>query len=417
MSHEPHILPAPDALQRFVLANGIPVWCEPMPTQTAAIGIFVLNGVRHQHQGESGFAHLSEHLLFKGAGGLGARDLSLRFEAMGGQINAYTGRELMVLHGFVPAADLEALAHTFAQMLAEPGFNAADFAVEREVVLQEMAMIEEDPEEAIVEEAVAQVWGGHPMSRAILGSGHDLGAAHAERLRAYMRGAFSAGRLFVAVAGAVEPERLAAALAPLATLGRGVRPAQQPPVLTRRDQHLTREVSQVHQLWVMPGAAVGHDLEPVFVAANHLLGGGASSFLFQEVRERRGLVYDIQSRLESYADTGLWFIESGCGAERRAECRAAIEETVAGLLQAHSLAAELAVTRRYIKATLMLEDSDPRARVERMGRDLVYLGHPEPTAARLAALDLVSEEAVRACLQQSWDRRSLFEWMPEDGGP
>lgn len=414
MSHKPRRSGVSDTFDQFVLANGIPVWCQQMPIQTAAVGIFVLNGVRHQNAQESGFAHLSEHLLFKGAGHLGTRDLSLRFEAMGGQINAYTGRELMVLHGFVPGPDVYELAHTFGRMLAEPVFSADDFEVEREVVLQEMAMIREDPEEALVEEAVQHTWGTHPIGRPILGSEQDLGAAAPETLRAYMRTTFAAGRVFVVVAGAVDPEKLAAALLPLASLDRAASLQQTPPVPSRLDQHVVREVSQAHLLWVMPSAPIGHVLEPVVVAANHLLGGGASSFLFQEVRERLGLVYDIQSRLEPYADTGLWFIESGCGPQNREECRAAIEETVAGILAGRPLNAELAVTRRYIQATLLLDDDDPRARMERLGRDLVYLGRPESTHARLAAFDRVTEDAVRTCLRESWDRRSLFEWIPQE---
>jgi len=384
-----------------------------MPTRNAAIGIFVLNGVRHQGAGESGYAHLLEHLLFKGTASKDVLELSLCFEAMGGQVNAYTGRELMVLHGFVPGQDIYDLVAVFSDMIRAPRFSVSDFEIERDVVLQEMAMIREDPEEAIAEEAVAHVWSGHPMSQPILGFEADVAGATAGMLRAYGQKTFCGGRIFVVAAGDVESAQLVAALAALAELDTGTIPIQAPPKFGSHSRPAARDVSQAHLLWVMPGIPVGDMLEPTFTIANHLLGGGASSCLFQEIRERRGLVYDIQSRLESYADVGLWFIETSCAPQHLDECRAATEETVAQMLDGRSLTKEMAVTRRFVQATVLLDDDDPKARVERLGRELVYLGFPETTSARLAAFEQVTNEAVRHCLSTAWEQRRLFEWTPE----
>ncbi|MGA7801045.1 MAG: pitrilysin family protein, partial [Gammaproteobacteria bacterium] len=158
-------------LRTTELENGVTIATYTLPQMcSAAVGLWLVSGSRHQDPDTDGYAHLMEHLLFKGTAALDVRALASRFEAMGGQINAQTGRELTTLYGLVPGDQAGALAGLFVDMVLHPRFDDRDLELEREVVLSEMAQVAENPEERIDEEAVAAAWPGHPMGRPILGS-------------------------------------------------------------------------------------------------------------------------------------------------------------------------------------------------------------------------------------------------------
>ena len=162
------------------LPNGVRVITRQLPQRhSAALGVWLINGTRHEAEHESGYAHLLEHLLFKGTAELDAAALAQRFDAMGGQVNAFTGRELTAFHGLVPAADIPELLRIFIDMLRQPRFTDADLALEKQVVFQEMAMVDDSPEEALEERGIARAWRGHPMGRPVLGAREQLSRATA----------------------------------------------------------------------------------------------------------------------------------------------------------------------------------------------------------------------------------------------
>ncbi|MFP5345259.1 MAG: M16 family metallopeptidase, partial [Gammaproteobacteria bacterium] len=303
-----------------------------MATRSAAIGLWWLNGGRHQRPEQCGYAHLLEHLLFKGAAQYDAETLAQRFEAMGGRINAHTGRELTALHGLVPAENAPELLDLLIALLLAPKFNEQDAALERNVVLQEMALIAGQPAERLEERGIALTWPDHPIGWPLLGRREVLEQISARALHDYLAAQLSGGRLYVVAAGAMDHAELARRCAPLAALPGGGAPVQPPP------RHVTgthRETSGERQrllLWIMPAPAASHPDFPALLVANHLLAGGVSSRLFQELRERRGLVYDIRSRHEVYSDTGLWFIQTACDAKEAENCRRAVEDALQQLI-------------------------------------------------------------------------------------
>lgn len=393
--------------------NGVTIYTRRVRSRGAALSLWLESGVRDEAPAQAGFAHMVEHLLFKGADGLGAEGLARTFEAMGGQINAYTGREHMVLHGFVPGADACRLARLFASMLAEPVFRAHDVAVEREVVLQEMAMIREDPEEAMADQAIAAVWSGHPLSRNILGDAATISEAREEDLRRYMAEVIRGGRVLVVATGDVAHGPLVEALALLGRLPSGGRIRQEPPVFHGGADQVCAPVSQTHLLWLMPSPGVGSSDEAALAVANHILGGGASSRLFLEVREKLGLAYDIQSRVESYEDVGLWSIETACAVGQEQRCRAAVEQVLQGLI-AHGVEPDEAdVARRHLQASLTLEDEDPRLVCERVARDLIYRGEPCPDVFRRGQIGAVRDAGLGGLLARAWHKSYVLEWLPE----
>lgn len=401
-------------------ANGVVIYSRPAPGAAAALGVWLENGVRDEGILENGYAHLMEHLLFKNAAGLDAAGLARAFEAMGGQVNAYTGREHMVLHGFVPAADVYRLAELFAAMLAQPGFSDADVHVEREVVLQEMAMIREDPEEAMADQAVLAAWAGHPMSRPILGTPEIVQAAQGEELRRYVRAVVRGGRLAIVAAGAVDHDRLVDALGALQQLAAGGRTEVPAPVFRSGGAQLQGAVSQTHMLWLMPGPALTDTSEADYAVANHVLGGGASSRLFLEVRERLGLAYDIQTRLEAYEDAGLWSIETACAADQADRCRQAVYQVIEHWTARGITPDELEIARRHLLASVILEDGDPRIVCERLARDLLARGAVWSDSERRQRIQAVQPTKLASLLQEAWACRYSLVWDPEcaqAGGP
>ncbi|RJQ48818.1 MAG: insulinase family protein [Gammaproteobacteria bacterium] len=403
---------APATIQKSLLPNGVRILSYPMATRSAAIGLWWLNGGRHQRPEQCGYAHLLEHLLFKGTAQYDAETLARRFEAMGGRINAHTGRELTALHGLVPAENAPELLDLLIALLLAPKFNEQDAALERNVVLQEMALIAGQPAERLEERGIALTWPDHPIGWPLLGRREVLEQVSARALHDYLATQLSGDRLYVVAAGAMDHAELARRCAPLAALPGGGAPVQPPP------RHVTgthRETSGERQrllLWIMPAPAASHPDFPALLVANHLLAGGVSSRLFQELRERRGLVYDIRSRHEVYSDTGLWFIQTACDAKEAENCRRAVEEALQQLIRFGPRPAELETAQRHLRADLLIEADDPDSVMERLAREAIYLKHHPSLLERSEQLAAVTPARISELLKRAVERATCLE----DGG-
>lgn len=397
-----------------VLSNGVHLVTDTGPGgHSAALGLWLVNGTRHQRPGESGYAHLLEHLLFKDTRHRSALELAQRFDAMGGQINAHTGRELTAIHGLVPQHHLNELLALFQELLLEPAFDDHDLAAEREVVCQEMAMVEDTPDEAAEDFAVEQVWPGHPLGLPILGERATLEAATARGVHAYLRRQLQGGRLWVVAGGAVDHDELAAGCEALGRLPAGSAPTVPPPAFSAYQRHVARDGCQTQLQWLMPVPGFADTRRIARNVADALLGGGYSSRLFQELRERRGLVYDVHTRLELYADTGLWLIQTACEPRQADACRKATEAVLADMIEAGPGGDELERVREHIGAALLIERDDPEAHTERLARESIYLGQVPDLDEYLRQLPEVSAGDVRRVLAEAWSRRAHLAWGPD----
>lgn len=380
--------------------------------RSAALGVWIVNGGRHQRLDQCGYAHLLEHLLFKGTQHHSALQLAQIFESLGGQVNAHTGRELTALYGVVPGDALTQLLALFSAMLAEPAFTAEDLAVEREVVFQEMAMIEDTPEEALADAGVQAAWPAHAAGWPILGNESVLQNSTVPALQDYLRALLCGARLYVVAVGAVQHEALVQAGAGLAGLPAGAAPVSVAPQFVAGQSESRRHLSQANLLWVLPAPALGSAAHTTALLANHLLGGGASSRLFQDIREQRGLVYGISSRLEQYSDCGLWLIQTACDEQRAAQCRAAVEHVLTTLIATGPDRAELEQSRRHMHAALLLDEDNAEATMERLAREAIYLQRHPTLEERTQQLAAVTVADVRTLLAQSWRARHYLAWLP-----
>lgn len=389
------------------LANGVRIVTQRLPYHhSVALGLWLLNGTRHEAKDQTGYAHFLEHLFFKGTDRLDGPTLALRLEAMGGQVNAHTGRELTALHGLVPKRDIPELLSILGDMLCRPRFNDHDVSLERQVILQEMAMVEDNPEEVLEDRTMTLAWPDHPLGQPILGRPEVIERADAASLRDYLREQISGGRVWVVAVGDVEHNALVTACSDLAALPDGdMTTPHTPPRFVPGQHAITLHAEQSQLLWIMPIPPAGAPDHYAHLMANHVLGGGVSSRLFQELRERRGLVYGIHSRLEYYSDGGVWSIHTACDPRHADACRDSVCATIEELLQKGINDRELNIARNHLSAALVIDEDHPDSIMERLAREAIYLQRYPDFSERIAHLNQVTAEASCTALATAWAQR------------
>ncbi len=394
-------------------SNGLRLVTLSLPgLQSAALGVWLINGPRHEAADEAGYAHFLEHLLFRHALEADMGGLAQRFDALGAQVNAHTGRELSVLHGQALGDELPELLALFVNMLA-PRFGDDEFAAEREVLRQELALANAG-EDALENEAVALAWGDHPLARPILGDDASLAAATPARLRAYAQATLTGQRIIVVAAGACDHAELTLACHPLTALPAGAGRAITAPTFTGGSHERTWRTAYSRLLWLLPAPAANDDAIAALVT-NHLLGGGTASHLFTTLREKQGLTYGVSSHLDQYSDTGLWWIETTCEARHTDASRSLVEAELTALAAGGPRAVELGAAKRNLRARLRMEQDDPIATMQRLAREAVYTGHHPSPAEYEERLAAVTADDVARCLTHAQRDRLALCWRGTAG--
>jgi len=390
---------APRAFEprRHRLANGVILLSDPAPTfETLALCVVAGRGARWEDESRSGWSHLLEHMVFKGAGPRSAREIVEAIEAGGGQLNAATGHERTSFQVRALAGGLPLAMEVVADLIHRPTLDEADLTREKHVVGQEIAEAADTPDDQVFEQAQAAAFAGQPLGRPILGSSASIAPADAEALEAWRATLYAPDRLVVSVAGAVDEDellRLAEALFGGAASGAAVAPDAGR--FTGGHARERRKLEQAHVVFLLPtpGAAdAAHWPLRVFAEA---LGGGMSSRLFQEARERLGLAYAIDAFGEAYADVGVLGVYAGCApgdAGRLAEVsageiRSLIKDITPG---------ELARAKAQLKASLFMSRESLLARAELAAAQVLTFGELQPPAAAARAIDAVGPADIEA---------------------
>jgi predicted Zn-dependent peptidase len=379
------------------LPNGLTVATDVMPgLETAAIGVWVGVGTRHEPAAVNGVAHLLEHMAFKGTQKRSARDISVEIESVGGHLNAYTSRENTAYYARVLADDVPLALEIIADILQHSVFDENELARERAVVLQEIGQAEDTPDDIIFDHFQATAYPGQALGRPVLGTADIVGNLAREALRGYMREHYIGERLILCAAGKVDHQKLVDLAArmfvdlPRSNLG---------PIEAARyiggDFRQPRDLEQVHLVLGFPG--VGYADADYYAATVYstLLGGGMSSRLFQEIREKRGLVYSIHSFTSSYVDGGLFGIYAGTGAAEVAELVPLVCEEVVKAAETID-AEEVRRARAQLKAGILMAREGPSARSEQLAQQLLVYGRPLPLDEIMARVDAVDVEEVSA---------------------
>lgn len=377
--------------------NGLRVASRAMPGfETVAVGLYAEAGSRHEPARLNGIAHLYEHMVFKGAGARSARELSEAIEDVGGDLNACTEREGTSFSASLLAEHLPLGIELIADMILAPRFDPADLAREKEVVLQELGEARDTPGDIIFDDLWMAAWPDQPLGRSILGDETSLAAIGLDDLHAWRRDQYRAGSLILVAAGKVDHDALVAlAEARFAGLSEG---AIEPAPAAHFAGGIRAGAARADQAHLASAYAAPAALAPDYFAARlfaDILGAGASSRLFQAVREERGLAYTVWAALQPYRDAGLFYIYAAT-ARREAAAASALIAEIAAETAASATPAELARALAQAKAGLLMSLESSWGQAAYVARQLGLHGRLVEPAEVVRALEAVTLDEVRA---------------------
>jgi predicted Zn-dependent peptidase len=395
---------------REVLDNGLRLITESMPhVRSVSIGVWLTRGSRHETDAQSGIAHFVEHMLFKGTATRTAEDIAQAIDSIGGQLDAFTAKEyasyyIKVLDEHVPlAVDL------LSDIVLNPAFAAAELDREKKVILEEIKMVEDTPDDLVHELFTQHFWEGHPLGRPILGTPDTVDALTAESLRAYFQGAYVAQNLVISAAGNLEHasvrDLVMRAFDKLPTAGEAFQ--DQPPRVVPQVVVRSKELEQSHVCLGTSSYPQNHQDRYVSYILNTLLGGSMSSRLFQNVREKRGLAYAVFSGLSAYRDAGNITIYAGCANDAVRQVIEVCVDELRVLKQAPVPDAELRRAKDHLKGSLMLSLENTASRMSHLARQEIYFDRHFGLDETLAGVERVSSEDLQRVARDLFANGSL----------
>ncbi len=397
-------------IRRAVLANGVRLATERMThVRSVAVGIWLTRGSRHEPSESMGIAHFVEHMLFKGTPTRSAEEIAQQVDSIGGQIDAFTSKEyagyyLKVLDEHLPLA-----VEILADLISNPLMAEDDIEKEKKVILEEIKMVEDTPDDLVHEIFAEGFWSGHPLGRPILGTPASVNALDRETLKKYFANTYVAANFVVVAVGNLEHDNvqrlLERALAHIPHSGPEAE--HTPPVIVSTIQIRKKELEQSHVVFGMPALPQHHPDRYAGYALNTTLGGSMSSRLFQNVREKRGLAYAVFSGLSAYQDAGALSIYAGCGNQVVAEL---IDVVVAEIRQMKAGGLDPIELRRakdHLKGSLMLGLESTSSRMSHLARQEMYRDRTDGLDEMLAAIERVTAEDVLKLADQFFANGSL----------
>jgi predicted Zn-dependent peptidase len=378
------------------LANGLTVVTDPMPgLESAAVGVWVDCGGRHETRPVMGVSHMLEHMAFKGTLRRNAREIAEEIEAVGGFLNAYTSREQTAFHARVLKADVPLAVDILADILTHPTFDQAELERERQVVLQELGQARDTPDDIVFDHLQTAIYPDQPMGWPILGDEKTVSGFTREDLQTYMGANYRTGGMTLIASGAVQHEAFVAlAQQHFSELKAGPAPLALAARYGGGDVRADDDLEQVHVTYAFPGVASADAdfyTAQVYVSA---LGGGMSSRLFQEAREKRGLCYSIYAFAQTFRDGGAIGIYSGTGESEAGEISAVVAGEMAALA-ATATETEIGRAKAQLKSGLLMGLERPATRTEQIAGQLSAYGRVIPLEELISKLDAVDASAVR----------------------
>jgi len=383
---------------REVLENGLRLITERMPqVRSVTIGVWLTRGSRHESDARSGIAHFVEHMLFKGTATRSAEDIAQAIDSIGGQLDAFTAKEyasyyIKVLDEHVPlAVDL------LSDIVLRPAFAADEIEREKKVILEEIKMVEDTPDDLVHELFTQHFWEGHPLGRPILGSKETVESFAPDSLRTYFQGAYAAPNMIVSAAGNLDHAQVRELVSrAFETVPRqGETLAEAPPTVVPQVVTRTKELEQSHVCLGTNSYPQRHDDRYVSYILNTVLGGSMSSRLFQHVREKRGLAYSVFSGLSAYRDAGNITIYAGCANDAVEEVVDLCVEELRALKRDPVPDAELTRAKDHLKGSLMLSLENTASRMSHLARQEIYFDRHFGLDETLAGVQRVSAVDVQ----------------------
>lgn len=377
------------------LANGLRVVTHEMATlETASVGVWIGAGTRNEPAEINGVAHLLEHMAFKGTRRRSAADIATEIENVGGHLNAYTSRESTVYYAKVLKEDVPLALDLLSDILLNATFDPAELSRERAVILQEIGQANDTPEDVVFDRFQATAYPDQPIGRPVLGRPEVVGGMSREQVLDHMRRTYGSDRMVVAAAGSVSHDAIVAAVEDLfGALHSNGAVDSEAAIYQGGDFRESRDLEQLHLVLGFPGLPYDDGDYYALSMLSTLFGGGMSSRLFQEIRERRGLVYSIYTFASSYRDSGLLGIYAGTGGAEGAELVDAIGAEIIRLPES-DFGDEIARARKQLVSATVMSLESTGARCDQLGQQTLAFGAPIPIKEQLRRIEAVDAEAL-----------------------
>ncbi len=408
-----------EAVVRTVLPGGLRVVTEHLPAvRSAAFGIWAGVGSCDEDHAHAGATHYLEHLLFKGTSRRTALEISAALDAVGGELNAFTGKEYTCYYARVLDADLPLAIDVLSDMVTNSLIEPKDVDAERGVILEEIAMNDDDPSDTVHEAFAAQLFGDTPLGRPILGTVESINSITREQISDHYQSRYTPPSLVVAAAGSIQHEAVVAGVRESFAAAAAAAAAPDPPRLSglgeavpgagRGVKLVSRSIEQANLVLGCEGMSRNDDRRFALGVLNAALGGGMSSRLFQEVREKRGLAYSVYSFASQHAETGTWGVYVGCLPAKADEVLAICHEQIAKVVSGGLTDAELERGKGQLRGSIVLSLEDPSSRMSRLGKAELVYPRLEPVEEILASIEAVTHDDVRRVAAEILDQPKVL---------
>lgn len=387
-------------------ANGVRIVSEPMAGRRAvAIGIWVKAGSRFESSEENGITHFIEHMLFKGTTTRSAKQIAESFDRMGGDLNAFTSRENTCYHATILDTYATEAITILADMFFHSRFADEDIAKEQQVVLEEILMDEDAPDELLADKMWHNMYQNHALGAPILGTAQTVLTFTAEKIRQYMRVHYTPQNIVVSLAGNVTEQDIALVEKLFGNFTVTSEPQEMltMPQFTAVEQHYSKDIEQAHLLMSFKTVSRLDEQAKILTVFDTIVGATMSSRLFQEVRENRGLAYSVYSYTSCYMDTGVWTVYGATKNEQLAKLQQTIVEVLTAIKNDGITQAELTQAKQHLQGSLLLGQESVEEHMQRNG-EIILLGLThrtiEETLAKLDAITLAQvNDFAKAMLQ------------------
>jgi predicted Zn-dependent peptidase len=395
---------------RDTLDNGIRLVTESMThVRSVSLGVWLTRGSRHETEDESGMAHFVEHMLFKGTDTRTAEAIAQEVDSIGGQLDAFTAKEYASYYVKVLDEHLPIAVDILSDIVMRPAFQEIDIEREKKVILEEIKMVEDTPDDLVHEIFTQAFWEGHPLGRPILGTKESVEAITQGKLRDHFRGAYAAGNIIISAAGNIEHSQLREALekafGSMQSGGRhdaGAPPDVMPKVVIRN-----KELEQSHLCLGTSSYPQNHTDRYSSYVMNTMLGGSMSSRLFQNIREKRGLAYSVFSGINAYRDAGYLTVYAGCANEAVGEVIDLVVEEMKAIKQTPVPDSELRRAKDHLKGSVMLSLENTSSRMSHLARQEIYFDRQFSLDETLQGIERVSSVDVQRVAGELFSNGSL----------
>lgn len=395
--------------QKVVLPNGVRIVTEEIDyVRSVAIGIWVGAGSRDEAEGYEGISHFIEHMFFKGTKNRTARQLAESLEAVGGQLNAFTTKEFTCYYAKVLDEHVDLAVEVLSDMFFNSLFESKEIEKEKNVIIEEIKMYQDSPDELIHDLFSQNVWNDHPLGKPILGEEDTIKNLTREKVIHYIDTRYSPDKVVIAVAGRINHEDIVKKLSLFGDFKRHreISPAGEPRGRVVR-KALLKDTEQVHLVLGVPG--LGQDDEDIYALhiINNILGGGISSRLFQEVREQRGLAYSVFSYHSTYVDTGLFAVYAGTRPGNTEPLIKCVLNEINDIRINGISDEELKRTKAQIKGNLYLGLESVTSRMNRLGKTELSFGRVKTAEEAVEHLEKVTLEDIKRVMNLLWEKDKI----------